>query len=242
MSWLALFLACSPEEGTLRTPQPNPVDADVGVDSGLDVHTGPCPDHMVEIEDFCIDAYEAWLDGQSPFEVPESGMAVTGPEQFPQGYISGDVAAAACAAAGKRLCALEEWMRACQGPDATVYPYGDLYDASACNDTRSVHPIIELFGPDPDWSPTEMNDPRLNQLPDSLAAGGAHSDCVSAEGVFDLHGNLHEWVDDPSGVFKGGFYVDAVINGAGCTYATTAHTMPYHDYSTGFRCCADPSG
>ena len=37
------------------------------------------------------------------------------------------------------------------------------------------------------------------------------------------------------------FYVDAVRNGPGCLYTTTAHALPYHDYSTGFRCCADPT-
>ena len=57
--------------------------------------------------------------------------------------------------------------------------------------------------------------------------------------MHDLHGNLHEWIDDASGIFRGGFYVDASINGAGCSYRTTAHTFGYHDYSTGFRCCAD---
>ena len=31
-----------------------------------------------------------------------------------------------------------------------------------------------------------------------------------------------------------------VKDGAGCLYATTAHAQSYHDYSTGFRCCADP--
>ena len=34
-----------------------------------------------------------------------------------------------------------------------------------------------------------------------------------------------------------GFYVDATLNGPGCTYRTTAHSFEYHDYSTGFRCC-----
>ncbi len=238
-----LWLACSPEEGTLRTPDANAGDTDtetqVDTDSDVDTDTGPCPAYMAEIEDFCIDRYEAWLDGQSPFHVPAAGVAVTGPGQIPQGYISGDVAADACDAAGKRLCTVDEWLRACQGPDVTLYPYGDDYDLYACNDTRGQHPIVELFGPNPDWSPTEMNDPRVNQLPDSLAAGGDFPDCVSADGVFDMHGNLHEWIEDAAGTFKGGFYVDAVINGPGCTYTTTAHTMDYHDYSTGFRCCQD---
>ena len=57
--------------------------------------------------------------------------------------------------------------------------------------------------------------------------------------MFDLHGNLHEWVDDPDGTFRGGFYADASINGDGCLYVTTRHDFSYHDYSTGFRCCAD---
>ena len=35
-----------------------------------------------------------------------------------------------------------------------------------------------------------------------------------------------------------GYYVDTVINGNGCLYATTAHATSYWDYSTGFRCCA----
>ena len=30
------------------------------------------------------------------------------------------------------------------------------------------------------------------------------------------------------------------MNGDGCTYRTAAHEFTYHDYSTGFRCCADP--
>jgi hypothetical protein len=37
----------------------------------------------------------------------------------------------------------------------------------------------------------------------------------------------------------GGFFVDAKLNGPGCTYRTTAHAKTYHDYSTGFRCCKD---
>jgi hypothetical protein len=53
-------------------------------------------------------------------------------------------------------------------------------------------------------------------------------------------GNLHEWTADPAGTFRGGFYVDTKLNGPGCLYATTAHDSSHWDYSTGFRCCADP--
>jgi formylglycine-generating enzyme required for sulfatase activity len=85
-----------------------------------------------------------------------------------------------------------------------------------------------------------MNDPGINQQPGTLARSGEFSECVSADGAYDLHGNLHEWVADADGTFRGGFYADAAINGEGCSYTTTAHSRSYHDYSTGFRCCADP--
>jgi formylglycine-generating enzyme required for sulfatase activity len=52
-------------------------------------------------------------------------------------------------------------------------------------------------------------------------------------------GNLHEWIADPSGVFAGGYFMDTFQNGEGCEYRTRAHDLDYHDYSTGFRCCAD---
>ncbi len=54
-------------------------------------------------------------------------------------------------------------------------------------------------------------------------------------------GNLHEWIADSGGTFYGGYYQDVASlgHGAGCDYATVAHSASYHDYSTGFRCCAD---
>jgi hypothetical protein len=187
-----------------------------------------------------VDRWEATLEGFSPYEVPQDGVAATAAGVVPQAYVSGDVAALACASAGKRLCTSDEWLAACRGATSRLYPYGDDYDAAACNDTRASHPVVDLFGSDTVWSTEQLNDPRLNQLPDTVAPTGAFAGCVTPEGVADLHGNLHEWVADADGTFRGGFYVDAVLNGPGCTYATTAHDTAWHDYSTGFRCCADP--
>lgn len=230
------------------TPRPAPTSATTSVPStsGATGDTaapeGPCPPEMADVDGIvCVDRWEAYLGGWSPYEVPSDGVAVAEAGAIPQGYISGDVAADACAAAGKRLCTLDEWLLACAGAAGRVYPYGDVYVPGACNEGRAVHPVVELFGAATDWSTSQMNDPRLNQLPDSLAASGAYADCVTPDGVYDLHGNLHEWIDDPAGTFKGGFYVDATLNGPGCSYVTTAHTTDYHDYSTGFRCCAAPA-
>jgi formylglycine-generating enzyme required for sulfatase activity len=189
----------------------------------------------------CVDRWEATLVGWSPYEVPVGSQVAQSVEGVPpQGYISGEMAAAACEAAGKRLCTLEEWMRACQGPDGLTWPYGNTYDPAACNDTCGQHPVLSYWGDDPNaWDSEHMNAPGINQQPDTLAPTGSFPTCVSAEGIYDLHGNLHEWIADPDGTFKGGFYVDGSINGQGCNYTTTAHTFDYHDYSTGFRCCAE---
>jgi len=198
-----------------------------------------CPPEMAEVEGFCIDLWEARLVGQSPYDVPVSGMAESVAGVVPQGYIGGDVAAVACASAGKRLCTDSEWLRACRGPTSTTYPYGDTYVAGACNDTRAVHPVIEVYGPGATFSQAELNDPQLNQLADSVDPTGANAACVTAEGVYDMHGNLNEWTSDAAGTHRGGDYVEAVINGPGCLYVTTANAFTDHDFSTGFRCCAE---
>jgi hypothetical protein len=91
----------------------------------------------------------------------------------------------------------------------------------------------------------KLNDPGLGQVDGALAKTGEHAECVNGFGVFDMVGNLHEWVaTDPNaahGTFAGGYYLDTTINGDGCNYRTVAHAHDYHDYSTGFRCCA-PAG
>jgi sulfatase modifying factor 1 len=51
-------------------------------------------------------------------------------------------------------------------------------------------------------------------------------------------GNLHEWTADPNGTFQGGYWLDTSQHGDGCAYRTISHGFTYHDYSTGFRCCA----
>ena len=56
--------------------------------------------------------------------------------------------------------------------------------------------------------------------------------------VHDMVGNLDEWVDDPEGTFVGGFYARARKDG--CAATVRSHGFDYADYSTGFRCCADP--
>jgi hypothetical protein len=209
---------------------------------------GGCPAGMLRVGTFCIDKYEASLvrgdDGTSwspyfnPGDTPMIAVSVA--NAVPQAYIDGVQAGEACMNAGKRLCTDTEWLRACRGPSDYTYPYGNTKQLGVCNDHRDVHPAIEYFGTSDSWIWSHIDNACIDQLPESLALTGAYAGCVTYEGAHDMMGNLHEWTADPAGTFRGGYYVDTVQNGPGCLYVTTAHNTLHWDYSTGFRCCADP--
>lgn len=244
----AAIQCCTSGEGGSCDPADMPTPNDGLTEAA---GSGGCPTGMVRVGAFCIDRYEASLvlvdDGGaigswSPFHPPDGVRvaAISAAGAVPQGYISGTQAAAACAEAGKRLCTNTEWLDACRGATDRVYPYGDTRVDGRCNDARAVHPAVERFGTSADWIWSRLGDACINQLPDSIALTGAHPECVTAEGAFDMMGNLHEWTSDPAGTFRGGFYADTRVNGEGCLYRTTAHSIGHWDYSTGFRCCATP--
>ena len=128
------------------------------------------------------------------------------------------------------------------GPKHTTFGYGNARVTGRCND-NGQSPMLSVLRMRTDrpaeWTRDRMNDPRLNQAPHSLTRAGEHEECTNGYGVYDMVGNLHEWVDDPEGTFQGGYYLDTHMNGDGCYYRTTAHPISHNDYSTGFRCCAD---
>jgi len=241
----------------------------------LDAGTPPCPATMARIDHFCIDRYEAHLVARGPggelrphphFQRPEEGVtyeARSEPGALPQAYVSRIDSQAACVNAGKRLCSRKEWQRACKGALGTTYPYGQRRQPGRCN-TEKPHLVTIRFGADPGrWTYANFNDPTLGQEPGFLARSGEHTGCVGDAGVYDLVGNLHEWVSDTAtaafraqldsegvsrafqywspgnGVFMGGFQSTQGELGPGCNFTTIAHEPSYHDYSTGFRCCAD---
>jgi hypothetical protein len=195
-------------------------------------------------------ALEAFL-GTTPHDAPElprpPGWELTEPFEpkaqalpasTPNGYVSGLLAKRACENAGKRLCTASEWVTACRGERAEQFPYGATYEAGACNVGREAHPAAVLWG---DASKNHL-DPRLNLVAGAtgplLRKTGETTRCRSdwgADAIFDMVGNLDEWVDEPGGAFLGGFYSRATQNG--CEARVTEHPPEYFDYSTGTRCC-----
>lgn len=161
--------------------------------------------------DFYIDAYEASRANATDSTMGTGvTLACDYAEHIPWGGASYEDAHNACLDAGKRLCTKDEWMAAC---GTTAYPYGDDYVEGNCNDGgKSV---------------------------ESLPTGSKKS-CRTAKGVYDMTGNLSEWVE--GGIIMGGnFNSDA----AGATCSTAQPQSGYLDGSTttniGFRCCKDAS-
>ncbi|HTJ81758.1 MAG TPA: SUMF1/EgtB/PvdO family nonheme iron enzyme [Polyangiaceae bacterium] len=161
---------------------------------------------------------------------------------LPQGYLSADQAEAACNAAGKRLCTESEWLTACKGEEGRDFPYGEQYRQGTCNVFRESHPSFLLHG-----NAARYHDDPRNHLVEIggrafLQKTGASTDCASRWGddaVMDMVGNLDEWVADAQGVFVGGFYSRGTRSG--CYARVSAHVRGYSDYSTGARCCKDPT-
>lgn len=265
-------------------PIPTPIDSAPtapAASSSASPPTEPaaCPDEMAKAGKFCVDRWEAHLvvvaaDGtETPHPHTERldasvrYKAKSESGAYPQGYISRVEAEAACRAADKRLCSLNEWTRACKGPKWSLFPYGGKGEPGRCN-TAKDHLLSKMFGTNGRaWKYDEhFNSPKLNAEPGFLEKAGERDRCVSPEGVYDMVGSLHEWVSDQvtedlvdrldkepyerkkqpwregNGIFMGGFFSTTKEHGPGCTFITIAHEPRYHDYSTGFRCCKAAAG
>jgi Sulfatase-modifying factor enzyme 1 len=255
-------------------PVASSASRDGGAPDAASAPGGPCPSEMTLVGKACVDRWEARLyepapdGGLTPHQAnlrPEKGVgyvARSEPGVYPQAYINRIEASAACVAAGKRLCTLSEWYRACGGSKGTTFPYGATSSGTKCN-TGKPHLLSKLFGRDPRrWQyAAHFNAPALDVEPGGLAKTGAYPECVADNGTLDMVGNLHEWVSDivddslekkiplrddiaekipinwGHGIFMGGFFSTTDELGPGCRYLTPGHEPAYHDYSTGFRCC-----
>jgi sulfatase modifying factor 1 len=181
-----------------------------------------CPGGMRR-QRFCIDRYE----------YPDREGA------HPPVMVSWYDGAAACAAAGKRLCWQSEWESACEGPEKLPFPYGRERDPEKCNiDNPYVKPDLDrVYASRP-----EVHGPELLKLDQSVQSG-ERAGCVSGFGVHDLTGNFDEWVNSEE--HRGKSQWAALKGGAwghvrnACRPMTTSHPPEFTYYFISFRCCAD---
>ncbi len=171
---------------------------------------------------FTIDTFEASLDG---------GVATSGKHLIPATRMSWFAARDACAAAGKRLCTEQEWVSACQGAEAkdddrngifgddmiegTAYPYGDNYEADRCWDNKTGEGFRPVY---------------TGELPG----------CSGTSGVYDLTGNVEEWVGTTleTAALMGGAW-DTKDDHARCYRRNQQFGAGYSSPRSGFRCCGN---
>lgn len=155
----------------------------------------------VDVAAYCIDYYE-YPNGKSA---------------SPTTNVTWQAAKNLCESKGKRLCSEAEWERACKGPANLRFPYGNTYDADACN-------TVDGEG-----------------RPRALGAAQDFKGCRTGFKVFAMAGNAEEWTADAfqggSKTVKGGS-ADRPDFASRCA-ARRGLSAKTAGGSLGFRCCAD---
>jgi formylglycine-generating enzyme required for sulfatase activity len=130
-----------------------------------------------------------------------------------------------CAYAGGRLCTEDEWLTACSGPEGRPFPYGTTFERAACN-----------VG--------SMEQPAEGRERATSVAGSIASCEGGLEGLFDMAGNVSEWVDgckDTYCKFRGGSYLtnEPTDRFAACRGVCSGNQKTLQSGTVGFRCCRD---
>ena len=100
------------------------------------------------------------------FEFPNRRGAV------PRTFVSWNEARRLCAERGKRLPSRVEWQAAAQGKKGHRYSYGATFEKGRCNTSATTGDF------------------------DAIQPSGSLPDCRNPLGVYDLNGNVSEWVED----------------------------------------------
>jgi formylglycine-generating enzyme len=161
--------------------------------------------------------------------------------ELPRTLISWRDARALCESEGKRLCTEEEFNFACEGEAMKPFVYGYSRDPSKCNFDRPYRPRTYTFLPS-DACAANAECRAAYEAIDQRVPSGSMGACRSADGVYDLNGNVNEWVVIPgakkprrSGI-KGGWWGPVRDR---CRPTVTFHDEADFGYEVGFRCCAD---
>ncbi len=143
----------------------------------------------------------------------------------PVNCVSFDGAEQYCVFAAGRLCSEQEWLAACRGSDGRAFPYGNVFDPSVCNSQ----------------SATETVEGRAVETLPVAALPGCEG---GLPGLFDMAGNVAEWIADCKGSyckFRGGGYLSnaPVERFTGCSSICSGNQKTLQSATVGFRCCQD---
>jgi formylglycine-generating enzyme len=174
---------------------------------------------------FCMDRYE-WPNKKG---------------ELPALLISWTDAKKECEKIGKRLCTEDEYNFACEGEAMLPYTYGYVRDPSKCSIDKKYRKRERKLYKYEKCMKHPACKKELEKLDQRLPVGSLPA-CVSPFGVYDLNGNINEWVFRPkekppnrSGL-KGGWW--GPVRGR-CRPTVGFHKEGDYGYEEGFRCCKD---
>jgi len=162
------------------------------------------PVHTVHLDDYYIDQYEVTnaqyqkcvnagecdLPSNSGSDTRSSYYGDFQYDNFPVIYVSWHDADDYCAWRGARLPTESEWEKAARGGlDGKLYPWGDTFDGDRVNFCDSTC--------DRDWANAAYDDGHSDTAPVGSYAPNDY-------GLYDMAGNIWEWVSDWYDVYPGG--------------------------------------